>query len=416
MDFSSFAALRFLSSQREQRFLSWITTLSIVGIGIGVATMIVVLSVINGFETELRNRFLTANAHILMYRFPAGMHDYEKWDEKVREYVGPEITGVSPFIHSETMSRKGAMIHAVLVRGIDPVKRQKVQDLANIVRPISSLDLLQSEITHAAHGEALPEMPSIIVGIRLLEIMDSKVGDTIELIAPRSESSEDPFGDVQRFKIVGVYDSGLQHYDVKLVILSIPAAQRLFNMGDVVTGIEIGLKDAYKSAEIAKQLDEHYNLTVKEWQSYNRNIFEAMRNERLVISLIVAIIAFVASFNILTALFVTVTQKQREISLFKALGSPNDQILLLFLKQGTFMGFFGGLLGVLLALVLGYIIGNYRIVDLPDIYLLAKLPVQYDWRVYLGVAGGGVVIASLAGLYPAWIATKVTPTQGLAEK
>ncbi len=416
MNFSSFTAFRFLSSHREQRFLSWITTLSIAGIAIGVAAMIVVLSVINGFETELRNRFLAANAHVLMYRYPSGMRDYDQWDSNVRKFIGSDITGISPFIHSETMGRKDGLIHSVLVRGIDPIRRTDVQDLRNIVRPIEALDRLQAEIDQREHGQDLPTTPGIIVGVRLLQIMNSKIGDSIELIAPRAESSDDPFGDVQRFEIVGVYDSGLDHYDAKLAILSIPAAQRLFNMGKVITGLEIGLKDPYKSPEIAKKLDERYNLSVTQWQSFNHSIFEAMKTERLVIALIVALVAFVASFNILTTLFVTVSQKQREISLFKSLGATNDQILMVFVKQGTFMGVVGGLLGVLLALGLGYIIEHYRIIDLPNIYLLAKLPVQYDWRVYLAVAGGGVIMSSLAGLYPAWVATKVAPTHGLSEK
>lgn len=413
MAFSSYVALRFLSSSRQQRFISWITTLSILGIAISVAAMIIVLSVINGFETELRNRFLAANAHILMYRFPAGMSNHERWEKSVQDYLGPKITGLSPFIHAETMGRKDGMIHAVLVRGIDPVKRQSVQDLKNIIRPYEALNTLHEEMEQVAAGKPLPDTPSIIVGIRLLEMMNTKVGEVIELIAPQAESSDDPFGEVQRFKIIGVYDSGLQHYDVKLVILSIPAAQRLFGMKDVVTGLEIGLKNPNASAEISKQLDEHYNLTVKEWQSYNHNIFEAMRTERLVIALIVALVAFVASFNILTTLFVSVSQKQREISLFRALGATHRQILYLFVKQGSLMGIFGGILGSALAYFLAYIVENYRIIDLPDIYLLAKLPVQYDWQVYLAVAGGGVIIASLAGLYPAWVATRVSPTQGL---
>jgi len=415
MNFSSFAALRFLRTHREHSSLSWITSLSIAGIAIGVATMIVVLSVINGFESELRNRFLAANAHVLMYRFPSGLKDVDHWEKNVKKFIGSELTGISPFIHAETMGRKEGLIHAVLVKGIDPVKRQSVQDLKNIIRPVTALDRLEDEMLLVGQGKSLPEIPSIILGIRLLEVMNAKVGDVVELIAPRSDNSEDPLGEVQKFKVVGVYDSGLQHYDVKLAILSIPASQRLFGMGQIVTGIELGLKDPNKSQEIAKKLDEHYNLSVKEWQSYNHNIFEAMKTERILIAFMVALIAFVASFNILTTLFVSVTHKQREISLLKALGTPNRHVLRIFLKQGSFLGLFGGIIGIFLALILGYIIENYRIIDLPDIYLLAKLPVQYDWRVYAGVAGAGVLIASLAGLYPAWVATNVTPTQGLVD-
>lgn len=413
MNFTWFAALKFLKTHREQRFLSWITSLSVAGIAIGVASMIVVLSVINGFETELRNRFLAANAHVMMYRYPANVKNHEIWEKKVFDHIGKDITGIAPFIYSETMARKGVLIHSMQVRGIIPSKRQNVQNLENIVYPKEALHFLEEEVKQAKAHKELPEIPSIILGIRLLENMQAKVGDIVDIISPQADNTEDPFGNFQKFKVVGVYDSGLQHYDVRLGLTSIPGAQRLFNMRGEVTGLEIGLKHPQQSKDVARTLDEHFHFTIKEWQSYNHNIFEAMDTERWVIALIVALVAFVASFNILTTLFVLVTHKQREISLLKSLGAPNKQILFLFLNQGTFMGTAGGILGGSLALVLAYIIENYRIIDLPEVYLLAKLPVEYDWKVYLFIIGGGILISSFAGLYPAWVATKVSPTEGL---
>lgn len=409
---TSFMAVRYLRANKEHRFISWITMLSILGIAIGVATMVVVLSVINGFEDELRNRFLAANAHILTYRFPAGMKNYQEWDKLIHRDFAKDIIGTSPFVHAETMGRKDHLIHSVLVRGIHPTKRIKVQNLDNIVRPITALSQIQDEISLHEAGEGLTKIPSIIVGVKLLSIMNAQIGDIIELISPSSQKN-DPLDEVQKFRVVGIYDSGLQHYDSKLVILSIPAAQRLFNMKDVVTGLEVGLKHPNDSIDVARRMTQYYDLSIKEWQSFNHNIFEAMRNERTVIGFIVALVAFVASFNILTTLFVSVSQKQREISILKAIGANNQQILSIFLKQSTFMGVIGGVLGLLLALIISYLISNYPFIDLPDIYLLAKLPVEYDWKVYLGVCFGGILVSSLAGLYPAWSATRVVPTQGI---
>jgi lipoprotein-releasing system permease protein len=415
MNFTSFMAFRYLRAHREHSFISWITLLTISGTAIGVATMVVVLSVINGFEDELRNRFLAANAHVLAYRFPAGMSNYQEWEKLIEKDYKNDIIGMSPFIHAETMGRKEYLTHSVLVRGINPKMREKVQSLASVVRPLSAFDLLQDEIDEDAKTQSLKNPPGIIVGTGLLSLMNAKIGDVIELISPTAES-QNPLGEVMGFKVVGVYDSGLQHYDSKLVILSIPAAQKLFNLKHLVTGLEIGLKHPSRSIEIAAKMNMTYDLSIKEWQSYNHNIFEAMRNERTVIAFIVALVAFVASFNILTTLYVSVAHKQRDISILKALGADNRQILAVFLKQSTLMGVLGGISGLLLALVISYLLSNYPFINLPDIYLLAKLPVEYDWRVYLGVCGSGIVVSALAGLYPAWTATRVPPTLGVTTR
>jgi lipoprotein-releasing system permease protein len=403
-------ALRYLKTSRENRFFSWIATLSVVGIAIGIAAMIVVLSVINGFEDELRNRFLAANAHILAYRFPAGLQDHSRWETLITKDFAKDVKGVSPFVHSETMVRKGAMLHAMLVKGIDPKRRESVQSVDSVVRPSSSLLELQKEIEEGDSPEIKNSPHGIIVGVGLLTLLQAKIGDIIELISP---TNGDPLGQFRKFRVVGVYDSGLQHYDNQLGIMSVPAAQELFHMGDVVTGIEIGLFRPNESVEVANAMTGKYSLSIKQWQSYNSSIFEAMQNERVVIGLIVWLVALVAGFNILTTLFVSVNQKQRDISVLKALGASNGQILALFLKQSMYIGVVGTISGVCLAYLIGNLLEHYQFIKLPEVYLLANLPVAYDWKVYLGVSLAGLFICAIAGLYPAWAATRVTPTEGL---
>jgi lipoprotein-releasing system permease protein len=403
-------AIRYLKAGRENRYFSWIATLSVVGIAIGIAAMIVVLSVIDGFENELRNRFLAANAHIMAYRYPAGLQDPERWESLVKADFGKNVKGVSPFVHAETMARKTQMLHAMLIKGIDPAKRVKVQDVTNIVRPLSALTALEDEVGLAKAGKPLPQVPAIIVGVGLLKLMQAAIGDTIELISP---GSDDPFGQFRKYRITGVYDSGLQHYDNQLGILSVPAAQELFHMGKVVTGIEIGLYRPEESVKVADAMAGKYSLSIKEWRSYNSNIFEAMENERVVIGLIVWLVALVAGFNILTTLFVSVNQKQRDISVLKALGATNSQILALFFKQSMLVGALGTGFGVVLAYAIGHLLKSYQFVEIPEVYLLATLPVAFDPRVYMGVAASGLLICAIAGLYPSWAATRVTPTEGL---
>ena len=414
MYFTRFVALRYLRTQRKNRFFSWISGLTIIGISISVAAMIVVLAVIDGFEEELRNRFLAANAHVLLYRFPTGISDPTEWAKTIQGKYGSEITGISPFIHSETMGRKSYLIHSLLIRGVSPSLRKHVQSLDTIIHPLSAMDQLQAELDLVAAGKPLPKIPGIILGKGVLKSMEAQIGDVIELVAPSADHGL-PEEELKKFRVLGIYDSGLQHYDGRLGIMSIPAAQSLFQMGTIVTGLEIGLKNPDKSPQFAEKLSEQFQVSVKEWQSYNSNIFEAMHNERTVIGWIVFLVAFVASFNILTTLFISVTQKRRDIAILKALGATNRNILSLFLQQSLFMGVVGGTIGVFLALIMSYLLRRFEFIKLPDIYLLTTLPVQFNPVTYSVIFVTSLLIASLAGIYPAWVATQVEPARGITD-
>ena len=227
--------------------------------------MIVVLSVINGFETEMRDRFLAANAHILLYKFPSGLEEPERWLKSVKEEFSEDITGASPFVHMETMAKNNNILNSVLVRGIHPSKREKVQPLRKLIRPQAALETLEKEITDPESTE----YPSIILGIGLARLLQLEQGQYVGLISPLAE---DPLSAVTRFKIAGIYDSGLSHYDNKLAILSIPSAQKLFRMKNIVTGLEIGMKDPWQSPDLSKRLSIKYrNTSVKQWQGVQQN-------------------------------------------------------------------------------------------------------------------------------------------------
>ncbi len=412
MRFSRIIAFRYLHASRENRYFSWITLLSLLGLAIGVAALIVVLSVINGFEYELRNRFLQANAHIMAYRYPAGMVNPEKLGQKIMKDPDfkDDVQGISPFIHYETMAKNGSVLQGVLVRGINPKMREKVQSIATLINPPGALSLLQKEIVDDKAGKPEAELPAIIIGSGLAETLQVKIGSPIHLIAP----SENNFSDMKRFKVVGTYNSGLKHYDNRLILLSLTSAQKFFHMGKTVTGIEIGLKDADKSPEVARKLEAKFEFSFREWQAYNRPLFEAMERERLVIAIIVAMVVIVAGFNILTTVFVSVSQRQRDISILKALGATNTQIMRLFLIQSSCIGVGGSVVGVALAGVISFILEKYPFIDLPEPYFLKSLPVHYSWSVYSVVCFAAIGICICAGLYPALIASRVSPTEGIA--
>lgn len=410
MAVTTFLARRYMQAGRNNRFFSWISVLTIAGVAIGCAAMIVVWSVINGFEQELRKRFLAANAHIMAYRFPHGLTNPDTWAKNIEKDFGEHIRGMSPFIHYETMARKDSMMHAVLIRGIDPILRDKVQSLSIITQPPAALGILQDEITAAKAKKPEPKVPSAIVGSGLLSLMDAKIGDTIELVEPESND----LGAMKAFKIVGSYDSGLKHYDNRLILMSLTTAQAFFHMEDRVHGLEIGLTKPWNSKEIADQMSNKYSISIREWQSFNKPLFDAMQMERVVILAITALVAGVAGFNILTTIFVAVSQRQRDISILKALGSNNRFILSLFVKQSAYIGVTGALIGCVLAGIISVFLDRYssKIIDLPDLYLLAKLPMTYEWWVYTSVSGASIVIAIVSGFFPALMASRVDPVEG----
>lgn len=406
MKITSIIAFRYLASGHKNSFYSFISILSILGIAIAIAAMIVVLSVINGFETELRERFLAANAHVLLYQFPSGLKKPEKWITSIDKHYGDEITGSSPFVHMETMGKKDNLLHSVLVRGISPKDREKVQPLKKLIRPVSALDALDKE----KEDPNAPGVKSVILGIGLSRLMNVKVGDTVGLISPMAD---DPLSSVTNFKVAGIYDSGLSHYDNKLAILSIPSAQKLFRMGTIVTGVEIGMKDPWKSPSLAKKMSEKYpNVSIRQWQNYNKTMFEALKYERGLISLLVALVAVVGGFNILTTLFVSVVQKGKDIAILKSMGTKNGQIVKIFLKQGLIMGLVGSSLGAGLAYFTSSLLEKYEFIKLPEIYMLAKLPVEYEPSVYIITCAFGVIISTVAGVIPAWNAAKFPPSEG----
>lgn len=377
--------------------------------------MIVVLSVFDGFEAELRERFLAANAHVLVSRYPEGFTDYSSLEETIIKNYGSHITGLAPFVHMDTMGKKDYLSHGILVKGILPEQRKHVQKLRGIIRPKNSLGEIEQEIQNYKRTGELPEVSPIILGVGLMALMDAKLGDTIKLVIPNPDS-ENTFGAMKDFKVIGVYDSGLQHYDNKLAIISLTKAQKMFSMGDSVHGLEIGLKNPNDSKRLVSEMKKQIPFNFNEWQSYNPNIFEAIRRERQLIALIVALVTFVGSFNILTTIFVLVIQKQKDISIFKSLGASNRDVLSIFFKQSTMMGVLGGVIGIILALFFSCILVYFPFIDIPDVYMLSYLPVDFDWKVYLGISSLGMFMSSIAGIYPAWRASRILPTQGITQR
>ncbi len=413
MKLSRLIALRYLHSSRENRYFSWITVLSVMGLAIGVSALIVVISVFNGFEIEVRKRLLQSNAHIWATSYPYGLEDPPKWERVIMANpdFGPKIQAIAPFIHSQTMAKNDAALRGVFIRGVIPRQQEKVQSLINLVQPPQALQILQHEIDDHAKGLPIPEVPSVILGVGLQNTLNTKVGEVVRLIDPSAST----FVVSKPFKVVGTFNSGLQDADNRIVVMSLSTAQNLTGLGDKVTGLSFALKNPELSAEISALMSRSYdNLTFKNWESFNSRFFETMASERVRVGLIVGLVALVAGFNILTTVFVSVSQRQKDISILKALGASTSSIMQIFLLQSTAIGLLGSLIGVILAGIISYILENFPFLDLPDPYLLRTLPVAYSFTVYAGACLIASGICWFAGLYPAYIASRVNPSEGMA--
>lgn len=393
---TSYIARRYIFSKDAHGFLWFISILTILGVAIGSAAMIVVLSIINGFEDQLRARFLAANAHIIMFRFPNSLKAYTQKEHEVKAILAEDIQGIAPFIHMETMAIHGERFVNVLIRGIDAVKREAVQPLKDFIYPKNAYYALDDQASqHTTSGSS----PPVIIGSGLARILTLKVGDIISLVSPYENSI---LGQYHDHRVIGIYDSGLSHYDDKLIITSLQTAQTLFHMEDAVTGLEIGLHDPWQSLSLKQLLSQKFrSFQITHWQEYNKSFFEAIKYERTMIGLLVALVALVGGFNILTTLFVSIFQKERDISLLRSIGCTRQDIVYIFIQQGFLIGTIGCILGVILALIICASLEKYQFITLPDVYELASIPIEYNPMVYGITCVCAIIIATTASIIPA---------------
>jgi len=410
LKFTSFIAQRYIFSKKSHHFFAIISVLTITGVVIGTAAMIVVLSIFNGFETQLRNNFLAANAHVIMYQ-NQGIKDHHHIEKATNKLLMQDrLSGTAPFVYAETMAEHGSGLVNVMIKGIDPIKREDVQSIRGIIHPKNALIKLQKEM----NAKKTPSIPSVIIGSGLSRLLEADIGENISLIAPGKENI---FGLFHDHKIIGIYDSGLSHYDNKLVILTVPAAQKLLSMGSRVTGVEIGLDEPWDSTEIKNKLHKHFpHFVIKKWQEFNPAIFENLSTERVLVGLLVALVVLVGCFNILTTLFISVFQKERDISLLRSMGCSQLGIMKIIVQKGFFIGLLGSCIGSVLAFFVAKGLEKYQIITLPDVYMLASLPVEYNPSVYLLITAVSMVVASGAGILPAYAAIKQNPSVSLKSR
>jgi len=397
-------------ASRRNGFISFISGVSMLGIALGVAALIIVLSVMNGFQKEVRDRMLGVIAHIEIFA-PGGtaLADPNQTLQQARTH--PQVQGAAPFIAAQALMARGEDMKGALVRGIDPVLEPQVSKLF-AARSAGVLAQLR------------PGEFSVVLGGDLARSLGLRVGDKVTLVAPGGQVT--PAGVVPRLKqltLVGTFDSGHYEYDSTLALLHIEDGAKIFRL-EGASGIRLRLKDLHQAREVAMDLARSLSgdLLIRDWTRQNRNWFAAVQLEKRMMFIILALIVAVAAFNLVSTLVMTVTDKRADIAILRTLGASPASVMAIFVVQGALVGVIGTLAGLLLGLGVAYNIDVLvpaleRLLGasfLPrDIYLISRMPSDPQQGDIVPIALISLALAFVATLYPSWRASRVNPAQAL---
>jgi lipoprotein-releasing system permease protein len=412
--FEWFVGLRYTRAKRKNHFISFISTTSMIGIALGVAALIVVLSVMNGFQEELRARILGVAAHVQITQANQRLSDWQELQNKVIH--APHVQAAAPFVMAQAMLSGTDAVQGTIVRGVLPEYEKKVSELSSAMK-IGQLQQLKA-------GEF-----GIILGADLAQNLGVVVGDKITVMAPQGQVT--PAGMVPRIKqftLVGLFQIGMYEYDAGLALIHIEDAAKLFQMGDQVSGLRLKLDDLFLAPQVTHQLaeitladyPETYYLT--DWTQEHANFFRAVQMEKRVMFIILTLIVAVAAFNIVSTLVMAVADKRADIAILRTFGASPQSIMRIFVIQGAMIGFvgtvLGGVFGVLIALNIGTIVPFiehlFHVEFLAkDVYYISELPSHLLWSDVLTIMLLSLGLSLLATLYPSWKASKMQAAEAL---
>ena len=394
---------------RRNGFISFISGVSMLGIALGVAALIIVLSVMNGFQKEVRDRMLSVVSHVEVFA-PGGaaMADPQRTMQEARQL--PQVLGAAPFVSAQALLARGEDMKGALVRGIDPAVEAEVTDLAGA--NAAAIALLE------------PGSFNVVLGSELARSLGAEVGDKVTLIAPSGQVT--PAGVVPRLKqmtVAGTFNSGHYEYDSALVLLHVGDAERIFRL-EGPTGVRLKLTDLHQAPSVARELATRLsgNLLIRDWTQQNRTWFAAVQLEKRMMFIILTLIVAVAAFNLVSTLVMTVQDKRADIAILRTLGASPKSIMGIFVVQGAMVGLIGTLAGLGLGLLIAFNIdvivpaieGALKASFLPkDIYLISKMPSSPQQSDILPIAILSLLMAFVATLYPSWRASRVNPAEAL---
>ncbi len=407
-----YVATRYLRAQRRQRFASFITVVSVLGIALGVAVLLVVLSVMNGFEREVSRHIVGLTAHGSVFHRGGAIDEWARLAAALRRH--PRVLAVQPFIRGSGMLNHRGDVRGVVVYGIDPAGEATVSSIADYLgdTPLAAL---------AAGGAE----PPLFVGHTLAEGLGVGIGDTVTLIAPRWDPGQGlSLPSYRRVRIAGVFHAGMHEFDSAFALLNLRDAAAIFGTGEAVSGLRLRFDDASAAPLIGRELNEALgpDYAVIDWTQYHRNFFEALKSQKRIMFAILSLIVAVAAFNIVASMVMLVREKSRDIAILRTLGMAPRAVLATFVTQGVLIGAGGVTVGVLLgalgarhansAMTIVERVFGVRFIK-PDVYYIDYLPAQVIPADVIAVSAVAFAICVAATVYPAWRAAQIAPVEAL---
>lgn len=407
---SIFIGLRYTRAKRRNHFISFISFISIAGVALGVTALITVLSVMNGFEKELRTRILGVASHSTITGVDAGMRNWQQLPSLIARHT--EIEALAPYVAAEGMLSNNGIVSGTMIRGVLPDEEPKVSNLAD--------KMLLGKL-----GDLKPGEFGIILGKDLANRMGVYLGDKVTLVTP--QASVTPVGimpRLKRFTVVGVFEAGMFEYDSALALIHLDDAARLFLQPGEVTGVRLKLYDMFAAPMLTQELvrDLPLGYIVTDWTRQHANFFRAVRTEKIVMFVILMLIVAVAAFNIVSTLVMVVTDKRADIAILRTLGASPGRIMRIFIVQGVVIGLFGTLLGLIGGVTLAnnidvivpaieHMLGMKFLA--PDVYYISDLPSEMKLSDIVTISLISFMLSLLATLYPAWRASRTQPAEAL---
>ncbi len=399
--FEFWMAVRYLRVRSQELFISMITWISVAGVAIGVASLIIVMAVMGGFEADLRDKILGANAQIRI--LPTASTQLTDWQGVSNAALAVEgVRGATPYVDAQVMLMARGRVQGVQFRGVDPATVNQVLELDNYVVK-GGLDGFEGN------------RPPVLVGSEMAKNWGLYVGDDVKVVSP--EQAMTPAGPIPRFRmfrVAGIFTTGMYDYDTGVLFARLNDARDFLRMDSGVSGVELSLHDVFDApqlaAQLAKALPEGYK--VRDWTEMNRSLFEAMKLEQIAMILILGLIVVVAAFNIASTLIMVVMEKSRDIGVLKAMGASNSSVRRIFVFEGGVIGVTGTVIGGVGGVLISLLLEKYKFLRLPsDVYYIETLPVELD-PVLIGiVAVCAVALCLLATLYPSWQASRLDPVE-----
>ena len=407
---SFYIAYKYLRSKKSSRFTSIISKSSVIGISLGIAAIIVVMSIMNGFHSEMRDKILSMVSHVIVTEKNYTLKNWDKLKFKIDKNI--LVLNSAPYVEGQAMISFGGNVHGIQLKGIIPEYEKNVTSLSdNIIEgDLNNIGLKPYQIS---------------IGIDLAKKMNLSIGDKITLVIPRANTTL--IGIVprlKRFEVGSIFKFGMQQYDKNLVFIDINEAQILYDMGSNVTGLRLKLNDLFKVKKVSNFINSNFNsdYIVIDWTMMNKNFFNALKMEKTMLMLLMFLIVLVATFNIISSLFMVVSEKKSDIAILKTIGMNSKNVMYIFILQGTFLGIAGIMLGLGIGLLISlnldyvvafveYILGHSLINS--DVYMISTVPVKIEFLDLLYVSIISFVFALLSAIYPAINASKTKPAEVL---